>query len=46
MELVAKLVKFCTKLHTQEYPRINRNDPVQFRYKFQNKTFTALVWSL
>jgi hypothetical protein len=45
-ELVTKLVKFCTKLHTQEYLCIKRNDLVLFRYKFQNKTCTELVRSL
>jgi hypothetical protein len=46
MELVAKLDNFCTKLQTQEYPRIHRNDPVMFRYKFQNETCMELVRSL
>jgi hypothetical protein len=46
MELVAKLVKFWTKLHTQEYLRIKRNDPVPFRNKFKRETCTELVRSM
>jgi hypothetical protein len=46
MELEANLDNFCTKLHTQEYLRMHRNDPVMFRYKFQNKTCTEIAQKL
>ncbi len=45
-ETCKKLVKFCTKLHTQEYPCINRNDPVPLRSEFQIESCKKLARNL